>query len=141
MRLSISEIIKGTVELTDKTKKVEFLQKHNSVPLRTVLKYTYDKKVEFLLPDVRPPWKKNGLVDVGGMLYTEARRLKIFTKGGPYDGKLKQLKMEVLFINLLESIDDNDAEIVANMLEKKPIKGLPVSVIEAAFPNIFEENL
>lgn len=141
MRLSIAEIVKATIEAKTKEEKIRVLQKNNSVTLRTILRYTYDKDIEFLVPDVRPPWNKNGLVDVEGRLYTETRRLKIFLKGGPYDGKLNKVKMESLFIELLESVDDKDAEILANMIEKKPINGISKSVIEEAFPGIFEEIL
>lgn len=140
MRLSIAEIVKKTVDAKGKDEKVKVLQQNNSQPLRMILRYTYDPEIKFLLPDVRPPWNRNGLVDVHGMLYTEARRLKIFLVGGPYDGKLNKLKMETLFINLLESVDDKDAEILANMIEKKAIKGITKTVLEEAFPGIFEEK-
>lgn len=141
MRLSIAEIIKATIEAKTKNEKIQVLQKNNSVTLRTILRYTYDNDIEFLVPNVRPPWNKNGLVDVEGRLYNETRRLKIFLKGGPYDGKLTKLKIETLFIELLEGIDDKDSEILANMIEKKPINGISKAVIEEAFPGIFEENL
>jgi len=140
MRLSIAEIVAKTISLETKEEKVAFLQKNNSVTLRMILKFTYDKNVEFLVPDVRPPWNKNGLVNVEGRLFSETRRLPIFLKGGKYDGKLNQIQIERLFIELLEGIDDKDSEIVANMIEKKPIMGMDEDVVLAAFPNLYEEK-
>ncbi len=133
MRLSISEIVNKTAELKTEKEKVEWLQKNSNPALRMVLKYTYDPSVEFLIPNTPPPWKKNSYVGVEGMLYAEARRLKIFIKGGGYDN-LNRVKREQLFISLLEDIDNNDAELLCKMIAKKPLKGISKSVVETAFP-------
>jgi hypothetical protein len=133
MRLSISEIVKKATELESVEEKVAWLRKNESPALRTVLKYTYDKSVEFLIPNTPPPWKKNSYVGVEGMLYNEARRLKIFIKGGGYDN-LNQVKREQLFISMLEDIDNNDAELLCKMIAQKPLKGLSRNVVVKAFP-------
>lgn len=136
MRLSLSEIIDKAVELKTKEEKVQWLRSNASIPLQTILRYTYDKEnVEFLIPNTAPPWKKNSYIGVEGMLYKEVRRLRIFVKGGGYDN-LNQVKRENLFISLLEDIDNNDAELLCKMIAQKPIKGLPRSVVEEAFPGL-----
>lgn len=139
MKLSISEIVDKAIGLKTEKEKIEWLQQNNNVALRTVLKYMYDPNVEFLLPNTAPPWKKNAYVGVEGMLYTEARRLKIFIKGGGYDN-LNQVKREQLFISLLEDVDNDDAELLCKMITKKPLKGLSKSVVIAAFPNDYEQS-
>jgi hypothetical protein len=116
--------------------KVDWLRKHDNPALRTVLKYTYDKNVEFLIPNTAPPWKKNSYVGVEGMLYAEARRLRIFVKGGGYDN-LNSVKREQLFISLLEDVDNEDAELLCKMIEQKPLKGLSKNVVITAFPQEF----
>jgi len=136
MRLSIAEIVNKATELKTVEEKVEWLRKHDNPALRTVLKYTYDKSVEFLIPNTAPPWKKNQYVGVEGMLYAEARRLKIFIKGGGYDN-LNKVKREQLFISLLEDIDNADAELLCKMIEQKPLKGLSKNVVVTAFPQEF----
>jgi hypothetical protein len=60
----------------------------------------YDKDIEFLVPDTKPPFKENGLVDLETLLYREARRLRIFFLGGGYDN-LNTNRREALFIQLL----------------------------------------
>lgn len=136
MKLSLSEIINKATELKNKKEKVEWLRSNASIPLQTILKYTYDKdNVKFLIPQTPPPWKKNGYVGVEGMLYKETRRLRIFVEGGGYDN-LNQVKRENLFISLLEDVDDNDAELLVKMIQQKPLKGLPKSVVEEAFPGL-----
>lgn len=134
MLLSISEIINKVKELKTADEKVEWLKKNESVPLRTILKFTYDTdRVQFLIPNTPPPWKKNGYTGVEGMLYKETRRLGIFVKGGGYDN-MNQVKREQLFISLLEDVDDNDAVLLTEMIQQKPFKGLPKEVVMKAFP-------
>jgi hypothetical protein len=137
MILSLSEIIKKAAELKSNQEKIEWLRKNDSQPLRTVLKYTYDKTVEFLVPNTPPPWKKNSYVGVEGMLLKEARRLRIFVKGGGYD-ELNQVKRENLFISLLEDVDNSDAELLCKMIAQKPLTGLPRGVIVQSFPGLIE---
>lgn len=137
MLLSLSEIIDKACELKTKEEKVEWLQQNDGVPLRTILKNTYDKSVEFLIPNTPPPWKKNQYIGVEGMLYKETRRLRIFIKGGGYDG-LDQVKRENLFISLLQDVDDNDADLLCKMIAQKPLKGLPRSVVQEAFPDLIQ---
>jgi hypothetical protein len=137
MQLSISEIINKATELKTPAEKVAWLKRYDSAPLRLILKYTYDKEnVKFLIPDTPPPWKKNTYVGVEGMLYKEARRLRIFIEGGGYDN-LNKIKRENLFISLLEDIDNADAELLCKMITQKPIKGLSKAVVVTAFPEEF----
>lgn len=141
MLLSLSEIVKKATEQTTKEEKIEWLQKNESVPLKTILKYMYDPSVKFLIPNTPPPWKKNGYVGVEGMLYKETRRLKIFIEGGGYD-HMDNIKREQLFISLLEDVDDNDAELLCKMIAQKPLKGLSRAVVHESFPdlNIIKEG-
>lgn len=142
MRLSISEIVKGVQDLKAKKDKIEFLQKHDSQPLRLILRLIYDKDIKFLLPDTPPPWNKNQLEDEAKlMLFREARRLKIFVEGGGYDN-LNQTKRESLFIGLLEDVDNDDAELLAKtVIAQKPIKGMTIKMLLEAFPNLMETKI
>lgn len=135
MRLSLSEIVTKATEQKTKQDKIDWLKKNESVPLKTVLRFMYDPTIEFLIPNTPPPWKKNGYIDVEGMLFKEARRLRIFVKGGGYDN-LDQVKREQLFISLLEDVDDNDAELLVKMIAQKPLKGLSRAVVQEAFPGL-----
>lgn len=141
MILSISEIIDNACNKSSKQETVDYLKANDSLPLRTVLNIMYNKNVEILLPDTPPPWKKNDYVGVEGMLYKEARRLKIFVKGGGYD-HLDKTKREQLFIKLLEDVDNNDADVLVKMIAQKPLKGLSRQAVSEAFPelNIKEEK-
>jgi len=141
MQLSIAEIVGKLPEMTKTEDKVAWLKKNESMPLKMVLQATYDKdRVEWLLPNTAPPWKKNEFEDEAKtLLYKEARRLKIFIKGGGYD-EMNQAKRESLFIQLLEDIDNDDAELLANYsIQQKPFKGLQKKTINKAFPGLVKE--
>ena len=141
MQLSISEIVAKCAELKQIPAKVEWLKKHESMPLKMILQATYDRdRVEWLLPNVAPPWKKNEFEDQAkNLLYTEARRLKIFIKGGGYDD-MNQARRETLFIQLLESIDNDDADLLAHYsIAQKPFKGLQKKTINKACPGLIKE--
>lgn len=140
IRLSISEIVNKVSELKTKEEKIAWLRKNDNIPLRIVLRLMYDENVEFLIPNTAPPWKKNAFVGVEGMLYKEARRLRIFVKGGGYES-LNQVKRENLFISLLEDIDNNDAELLCQMIAQKPVKGLTRKTLEEAFPDLFTTKI
>jgi len=137
VRASIAEIVQWASEAKTTKEKIAVLHKWDNPALRMVLKFTYDTKtINFLIPDTPPPWKKNQYEDEAkSMLYGEARRLKIFVKGGGYDN-LDQVKREQLFISLLEDVDNDDAELLCKMIAQKPLKGLSKKVIEEAFPEL-----
>tara|TARA_A100001015_G_scaffold56295_2_gene61903 strand:+ start:6193 stop:6630 length:438 start_codon:yes stop_codon:yes gene_type:complete len=136
-REAISKILtKAGKEKTVKNK-IAVLAENDSVPLRTILRLIYDDTIEYLVPDTPPPFKKNELNDLDTLLYREARRLKIFFRGGGYDD-LNQIKRESLFISLLEDLDADDAQLLANnLISHTPVKGLTRKTVEAAYPELF----
>lgn len=141
IRDSIADILNATAKLKGVKAKVEHLQKHDAVPVRQVLRLIYDEGIEFLVPDSKPPYKENNLIDLDTMLYREARRLRIFFKGGGYDN-LNKNRREMLFIQLLEDLYPADALLLSeNMISHTPIKGLTRKTIETAFPTLFTDPL
>jgi hypothetical protein len=135
-KLAISTVLERAGKARTRKEKVDWLKQNQSVPLMAVLRLMYDENVEFLLPDVAPPYKKNASPDEGMMLYHEYRKLRIFVRGGGYD-TLNQIKRETLFIGLLEDVCDSDSEMLCLMITGQRIKGLTKEAVEEAFPRIF----
>jgi hypothetical protein len=142
MKLSISEILTKAATEKKKADKVDWLRKNDSPQIRMILRLTYDENIKFLIPDTAPPWTRNEFEDEAKpLLFREARRLKIFVEGGGYD-TIHPIKRETLFIQLLQDIDNNDAELLANnMIAHKPIKGLTRKTVEESYPNLFTSPL
>ena len=136
MRKSIAEVLAAVAQAKSSEDKKNVLKQNDSTPLRLVLKFAYNESIEFLVPDTAPPFKPSESHESHGMLLHEARRLKIFVKGGGYDN-LNQIKRESLFIEMLESVDKDDASVLVEMITKRKFKGLPKKVVEETFPELF----
>ena len=139
MTLSLSEIVNTACTTTKKEDKVKFLKQHNSVELRNILILMYDKSsFELSLPSAVPPYTPSEISESHGMLYREARKLKYFIKDHPEAKGLTQLRKEQLFIQMLETVDKEDAELLVKMIQRKPLKGLTAAIINEAFGPIIK---
>ena len=130
------EILTKVNNAKDKPKKIAVLKKHDSVPLRQVLKGAFDPKIKWDLPEGVPPFKRND-APAGTehtSLFAEARRLWHFVKDA--DPNLTKAKREMMFIQLLEGLQEDDADLMIAVKEKtlnKRYKGLTDAVVKEAF--------
>jgi hypothetical protein len=137
MKLGLAEILKKASEFEKKQDKMEWLNKWDSVALRTVLKLAYDPRIKFQLPEGKPPFKLNDLPDLQSVLYNELRKMYLFLDGG--HPTLKQTRREYLFIQFLENLDKEDAELIATIKDKKlPYKGITKKFVEEMYPGLLE---
>lgn len=128
--LSLSEIVNKTAELPTREEKINFLMKNNSQSLRTLMSVMFDKEnFKWNIPsDSVPPYTPSPHVESQGMLYRQTRKLRYFIKG--YDGdRLNQYRREFLFIEMLESIDKDDAKLMEKVLLQQPPAGLTADVV------------
>lgn len=129
--ISLAEVIDTACKLKSKDEKIAWLQKHNSKPLRNIIKIMYDKSLQLNIPNTAPPYTASEMPDSHGMLYRESRKLKYFVKG--FDGdNIHPIRREALFIQMLETVDKDDAELLIKMIAQKPLKGLTANVIVEA---------
>jgi len=137
MKIGLAEILKKASEFEKKQDKIDWLNKWDSVALRTVLKLAYDPRIKFLLPEGKPPFKLNDLPDLQSVLYSELRKMYLFLDGG--HPTLKQTRREYLFIQFLENLDKEDAELIATIKDKKlPYKGITKKFVEEMYPGLLE---
>lgn len=135
MKLGVAEILKKASALKSKEDKINFLRSNDNFALRTILQGALDPRIKWLLPPGEVPYKKNDLPDLQGTLYSEARRLYLFVEGG--SPGLTQLRRETLFIELMESLDSEDSELLVSVKDKKiPYKGITPALIKEAFPGL-----
>lgn len=136
MRLrSVAAILKECSELTTVNERIDFLKRNDAPIIRMLLKYAFDPSIVFLLPDGPPPYKPCDFLDQEGRLYTEARKLYLFIEGG--NPNLTKVKREMLFIQLIESLDKRDAELLIAIKDKKlPYKEITEKIVRGAFPDL-----
>ena len=132
-RNSISYVLKKVSELPAKERAIA-LKQNNHPAIQAVLKCIFDKNIKFSLPPGAPPFTKNEFDDPG-RLYHEYRKFYLFVEGG--HPNLKQFKREMLFVELLESVDTDEAQLLILMKDKKsPHKEINRKLVEKAFPGL-----
>lgn len=134
MKNNISTILQK-IEQVKKSERAEALRQNDSPTLRTVLAFCFDPNIKWLLPEGEAPFKKNVNEDQRNMFYSQARTLYLYVEGG--NRNLTPLRREQLFIQLLESIDPEDAAMLVSIKDKKmPYKGITYDIVKEAFPEL-----
>lgn len=135
MKLSISEILKRANELETQEQRREFLIQHDSVALQTIIRCVFDPNIKFLLPKGKAPYKPTEFENQETRLYSEIRKMYLFIEGG--NPHLRQLKREQIFIEMLESIDRQDAELLEAVKDKKmPYKNINRNLVRKLYPSL-----
>ena len=131
-----SEILTRLGKIKTKKDKVTFLKQHNTDALRMVIKASFDPKVKWALPYGEVPFIPNDAPEgtEHNVLSYEARKLYHYIEGG--NNQLTQNKREMMFVQLLEGLHPDEAEIVVAAKDKvlhQKYKGLSVNVVKEAF--------
>ena len=139
MKLLVSEVLLKANKVANKKDRIAFLQEHDSPALRDIIRIAYDDDVVSLLPVGSPPYKEDD-APVGhapSSLYKEFRQFKYFFKGSIGE-KLKPMKRETLFVQLLESIHASEAKLLVRAKDKdmKNIPGVTKKLCQEAFPGL-----
>jgi hypothetical protein len=138
MRLGIFQVLEQASKLKGTEDKVLFLRANNSPALQTILKYALDPSIVWDLPTGAPPYKPCPYPAQEMRLMAETRRLYLFIKGG--NPNLTKLKRESLYIELLESVHPEDANLLVAIKDKKiPYKGITNKLVKEAFPGLIAE--
>lgn len=118
--------------------KIDMLRANDTFALRVILQAAYDPNVKFLLPPGDPPYKPNELVDQEHVFHKDARFIQYFVEGFYPD--LNQTKREALFIEFLERLAPKDAQLLCNVKDKKPIKGITLQHVTEALPGLISNE-
>ena len=138
-RLLLSEVLRKVSNAKTKSEKINLLRKHNSTALRQMLIINFDESVVSMLPEGDVPYTPND-APVGtdhSRLEQEYRGLYRFFKGGA--DKLPNLKRESMFVQLLEGLAAEEAELMVLAKDGRmndKYKRITKAVISEAFPSI-----
>ena len=120
----------------DKPAKIAVLKKYDNKPMRQLLKAAFDPKIKFDLPEGNPPYIKNEAP--AGTEHTslamESRKLYHFVVGG--NNTINKLKKETMFIQMLEGLHADDAEVLMAIKNKNlnnTYKGLTANLVKETF--------
>ena len=119
-----------------KKEKVKYLQDNNTDALRMVIKSSFDPNIKWLLPEGSVPYVPNDAPEgtEHNVLSYESRKLYHFIEGG--NPTLTQNKRETMFVQLLEGLHGDEAEVLVAAKDKilhQKYKGLSNNVVKEAF--------
>jgi len=133
---SIAEVLKKVNNAKTKDKKIAILRENDSEALRVIIRTSFDPSIVWLMPAGEVPYKHNEAPEgtEHTRLMNEYRRLYIFCKGG--DNQTPQARKEQLFIQMLEGLHHEEAEVLCTAKDKtlhQKYKGLSDNVVKEAF--------
>ena len=138
----------GISEILSEISKIKNIQERqdalgtcaNNKALIQILHACFHPEVKFVLPDGAPNFTKlEKSVDAQGTLYREAKKLYLFIEG--LAPPMHQLRRETLFVQLLEALDPNDADLLLAVKDKKmPYKGITYDLVAKTFPGLLPES-
>ena len=134
----LHEVLEYVSKQRSKAKKVEALKEYRNDALTAILIWNFDDTVVSMLPDGEVPYNKNE-VPVGTdhtSLRREWKNLYHFVKGG--NDRLSKTRRESMFIQMLEGLHPEEAEIICLVKDKNLGTKYKVTKeqVSAAFPDI-----
>ena len=133
---TVHEIFTKINNAKDKPQKIAILKQYDNQAMRQMLKAAFDPKIKFDLPEGNPPYIKNEAP--AGTEHTslagEARKLYHFVVGG--NNQITKLKKETMFIQMLEGLHQDDAEVlmaIKNKTLNTTYKGLTANLVKETF--------
>ena len=134
----VSEILDAASKARSKAKKVEILQEFDSPALRAVLIWNFDESARSMLPEGDVPYSPNEAPKGTdhNRLTSEYKNLYHFVKGG--NDSLAPLRRETMFIQLLEKLHAEEAEVICLTKDKRLTDKYKITqdVVSEAFPEI-----
>lgn len=134
----LSEVLAKVSKQRTKAKKIQVLKENESLHLKAVLIWNFDDTVVSVLPEGEVPYNKNEAPAGTEHTYLahEWKVLYNFVKGG--NDSLRAVKREQLFLQLLEGLHPDEADIICLVKDKNLTEKYKLTqpVVEEAFPDI-----
>ena len=125
---------------SNKKERMDVIGRNLSQLLVDVLKLTYHPDFQWKIKDIPEDYKVPTDILPGithDTLNRQLRRLYMFQVGNPTAERLTEGRRKELLIQMLESIEPRDAEIIIGILNKDlGVKGLDYKFVKEAFPKM-----
>lgn len=137
MRLMISEVLQKAHNAKTKASKIKILQENNTQTLRSLFIINFDDTIVPRIPEGEDiPYRPNEapMGTEHTLLEQEGKKLYRFFEGG--DDTLPQMKVESMFIQMLEGLHESEAEVLVKAINKTLHKKyrITLAVVKEAFP-------
>ena len=137
-KMLISEVLQKVSNAKTKKEKIALLQKLKTPALQSILIWNFDESVQSMVPDGEVPFTANDSPKgtEHTILLHEYKKLYNFVKGGN-DG-LQKGRREMMFIQMLEGLHQEEANVVCLAKDKKLGKRYKITkaCVTEAYPEI-----
>jgi hypothetical protein len=133
------EIFDEFEEAKTKKERLDVIGKNLSKTLVDVLELTYHPNYQWLVTEMPDNFKIKEIPNGMGyaQLSVELRKLYLFRKGEPTAQRLTPRKQNEILLQLLESLEPREAEVVIGIFRKdQGVKGLDYKFVKEAFPKL-----
>lgn len=120
-----------------KAERATILKDDDSLALRSILRLNFDPNLKLDVPEGFPKnYRKSDRPDefAPTSLKAAVKSFYVFVRAS--SPKLRQAKREILFLQLLESLDNREARVLVDAKDKKLDAGLTRKLIEEVFPGL-----
>jgi hypothetical protein len=139
MNLNVWEVFEKIEKAKTRKERIQILKDHSQHwAMRDVLQGTFDDRVQWNLPKGAVPFTPNAEdAPTPSSLQKQHMNFKYFVSGLRESENLITVKRERMFVDMLESIDSRDAQILVSMINKKPpCAGLTKKIVQEALPEL-----
>jgi hypothetical protein len=138
---NVYEIFDEFEEAKNKKQKMQVLENNLSTLLVNVLQMTYHPNIRWKIKEMPDNYKIQEDSKLPGLsrcqLSTEIRKLYMFQEGNATAEALTPRKQNELLIQLLESLEPREAEVVMGIFRKdQGVEGLNYKFVKEAFPEM-----
>jgi hypothetical protein len=115
------------------------LAQNDTPTLREVIKCAYHPNAQWYNDALPQKYKPIDTLPGVAMtnLFSEMKRLYLFSKGNPTADALSPQKREQLLTNILEGMEPNEAKVFINILKGDLDIGLSLEEIKVLYPDLF----
>jgi len=103
-KLEVFEILDKVSSAKTRKDKIDILQKNNIMPIRDVLRGTFDPNIQWNLPSGDVPYTPNKEESYPSTLLKQHMKFKYFVRGLRESENLNSIKREKMFIEICESL-------------------------------------
>jgi len=139
--MTIHQILSKASSIKKLEDRAKFLVNNDSLTLRDILNGNFNDRIKWSLPSGKPPYTPSEESSDGlhpSSIFKAAVNLKYLVVH-PSNKNILQAKKEKMFIDMLETIDPEDAEVLILMKDKAlqtKYKNITLKIVQMAFPSL-----
>ena len=136
----IYEVFDAFEQAKNKKERMAVIQNNLSSTLVKILELTFHPKYKWKVKELPENYKVPTDI-LPGITYdnmnSQLRRLYLFLEGDPTAEQLSEQRRNQLLVQMLESIEPREAEIILGIFQKdQQVKGLDYKFVKEAFPQL-----